>query len=282
MAARKASRPDSRKKTPRKAGTNPRSRGTGAPAKSSARATISGPTRKRGAPAAADAASAKMAGAEELAAAFPHNAAKPSEFDARCRRRPVRRSKPPHPMVTGSTLTETNASPKVGKGNPQVSFNPGERAARSRARRFGRPGAHDQPGRADRRQPEFAQGGAARTVAARRLHPAREDHALRSRAHSGAHRARARLGRARLLRVLRAADRAHARLDLRRGRQAHAGVRALLDRRRRARLDRHGARRARLRGQVLHRRRQLGSRRQQHPGVLHPGRDEVSRTSSTR
>ena len=32
---------------------------------------------------------------------------------------------PPHPMVGGSTLTETNASPKVGKGNPQLSFNPG-------------------------------------------------------------------------------------------------------------------------------------------------------------
>ena len=61
------------------------------------------------------------------------------------------------------------------------------------------------------------------------------------------------------------------------GRQAHAGVRALLDRRRRARLVRPGARRARLRRQVLHRRRQLGHRRQQHPGVLHPGRDEVPR-----
>ena len=51
--------------------------------------------------------------------------------------------------------------------------------------------------------------GTARAGAAGRLHPAREDHALRPRAHPRAHRARARLRRARLLRVLRAADRHH-------------------------------------------------------------------------
>ena len=69
----------------------------------------------------------------------------------------------------------------------------------------------------------------------------------------------------------------HPRLAVRRGRQADAGVRALLDGARRARLDRHGARRPRLRRQVLHRRGQLGPGRQQHPGLLHPGRDEVPR-----
>ncbi len=41
------------------------------------------------------------------------------------------------------------------------------------------------------------------------------------------------------------------------------------------------ARRARLRRQVLHRGGQLRSGRQQHPGVLHPGRDQVSRPRST-
>ena len=90
----------------------------------------------------------------------------------------------------------------------------GQRVARSRARRLGRPRPHHQPGRTDRRQPELAEGGPARPRAARGLHPAREDHALRPRAHPGAHRARARFGRARLLRVLRAADRSHARLAL--------------------------------------------------------------------
>ena len=51
---------------------------------------------------------------------------------------------------------------------------------------------------------------------------------------------------------------------------------------RRARIDRYRARRARLRGEVLHRRRQLGSGRQQHPDLLHPGRDEVSRPGARR
>ena len=32
---------------------------------------------------------------------------------------------PPHPSVSGSTLTETNASPKVGSGEPPDGFNPG-------------------------------------------------------------------------------------------------------------------------------------------------------------
>ncbi len=59
--------------------------------------------------------------------------------------------------------------------------------------------------------------------------------------------------------------------------RADAGVHPLLHRRRRRGLGRHAARRARLRGEVLHQGRQLGSRRQQHPGVLHPGRDQVSR-----
>ena len=122
MAARKASRSDSRKKTPRKAGAKPRSRGTESPAKSSARATISGPARKPGAPAAVDAASAKMAGTEALAAAFPHNTAKPSEFAAD----PAtgQAVEPSDPMVSASTLSESNASPKVGKGVPQMGFNP--------------------------------------------------------------------------------------------------------------------------------------------------------------
>ncbi len=56
-----------------------------------------------------------------------------------------------------------------------------------------------------------------------------------------------------------------------------AGLRALLHRAGRSRLQRHRARRARLRHQVLHRRGQLGPGRQRHAGILHPGRDQVSR-----
>ena len=60
-------------------------------------------------------------------------------------------------------------------------------------------------------------------------------------------------------------------------RQEDAARHPLLDRHRRPRLVRGGARSARLRGQVLHRGRQLGSGRQQPAGVLHPRRDQVSR-----
>ena len=128
-----------------------------------------------------------------------------------------------------------------------------------------------------RRQPELAARAPARPDAARGLHPAREDHALRPRAHPRAHRARARLRRARLLRADRLARGVHDRQGADRGGRADAGVRALLHRRRRRRLGRHAARRARLRRQVLHQGGQLGPRRQQHPGVLHPGRDQVPR-----
>ena len=72
------------------------------------------------------------------------------------------------------------------------------------------------------------------------------------------------------------ADLTRADLFQRAGR-ADAGVRALLDRRRQQGLGRPRPRRARLRGEALHAGGQLGPRRQQHPGVLHPGRDQVPR-----
>jgi catalase len=72
-----------------------------------------------------DAATAKAAGAQALGEAFPSNAAKPAEYgDAAYEPVTGQSVEPPHPMVTGSTLTETNASAKVGSGNPQLSFNP--------------------------------------------------------------------------------------------------------------------------------------------------------------
>ena len=55
------------------------------------------------------------------------------------------------------------------------------------------------------------------------------------------------------------------------------GVRAVLDRRRLPGVDGHRPGRAGLRGEVLHRRGQLGSGRQQHPRLLHPGRHQVPR-----
>jgi catalase len=119
MASRK---PPPQKKSPAKAkvSASPTAKDAG---KSSARGTVSGPAEKGGAEGIADLATAKVAGTESVAAAFPFNAAKPSEFGDKG---PAvgQAVEPPHPMVGGSTLSETNASPKTGKGNPQISTNP--------------------------------------------------------------------------------------------------------------------------------------------------------------
>ena len=95
-------------------------------AKTSARATVSGPSHKQGYGDISDDATAKAAGTEAVAAAMPHNAAKPSEYGAAASE-PVagQTVDMPHPIVGASTLSESNASEKAGGGNPQMSFNPG-------------------------------------------------------------------------------------------------------------------------------------------------------------
>src|SRR5688572_66573 len=91
----------------------------------SAKSTVSGPTRKTSFDASPDRATAKIAGTEELAAAFPSNKAKPSEFGKASADPAVGQTKEPRDsMVGGSTLSEVNASVKAGQGNPQVGFNP--------------------------------------------------------------------------------------------------------------------------------------------------------------
>ncbi len=228
-----------------------------------------------------DEAEMQRAATEIVAEAFPFNAAKPSEYGKASAEPQMGQNVEPLDPVGASTLSEKNASAKDRRAT-DARHESGRGTARPSARGFGRPRADDQPRRADRRQPELAQSRVARPDAARGLHPPREDHAFRSRADPRAHRACPRLGSARLLRVLPAARRADTRLDLCRGRQAHARLRALLDRRRRTRVDRYRARRARFRREVLYGRGQLGSRRQQHPGLLHPGCDEVSRPGPCR
>jgi catalase len=85
---------------------------------------VSGPAGEAGDGGIVDAATAKLAGTEAVASAFPFNAAKPTEFPSGPARPAVGQSvEPPHPLVVGSTLTELNASQKVGSGNPQMSFN---------------------------------------------------------------------------------------------------------------------------------------------------------------
>ena len=103
--------------------TNPGKSSEKAVGRPASKSTVSGPAHKGGLVEIGDVATAKMAGVEAVAAAFPYNAAKPSEFGTGGAA--IGQSvEPPHPIVGGSTLTETNASEKVGKGNPQISFNP--------------------------------------------------------------------------------------------------------------------------------------------------------------
>ncbi len=73
-----------------------------------------------------DAATTKFSATQDMAAEFAFNAAKPSEF-GKAAMTPAtgQTSTPPDPSATGSTLTETNASDKVGTGTPPDGHNPG-------------------------------------------------------------------------------------------------------------------------------------------------------------
>ncbi len=91
---------------------------------SSAHATVSGPAQPDGAP--ADALAAKMTATEALVASMPFNANKAAEYGI-ATANPQPGATPPvdAESVTGSTLTETLASPKVGVGDVEPGVNPG-------------------------------------------------------------------------------------------------------------------------------------------------------------
>jgi catalase len=113
------------KKSGSKGQSQKSSASAGASARSSARSTVSGPAGKDPAPDRMDAAVAKQAGTETLAAAFPFNAAKPSEFGAAARRPATGQAvEAPDVSVTGSTLSEDTASAKLGAGSPEIGENP--------------------------------------------------------------------------------------------------------------------------------------------------------------
>jgi len=97
-----------------------------ASAKSSARSTTSGPMSGSVAPAdVSDAAVSKFEATEGLAAAMPHNENKPLEHgDAAREPQPGQTAEPSDPAATGSTLSESNASDKVGDGKPDLGLNP--------------------------------------------------------------------------------------------------------------------------------------------------------------
>lgn len=88
------------------------------------RSTISGPAYEEGAP--GNDLTAKLAATQELATAMPYNVNKTLEYgDVSASPEKGQMVETPDPFVTGSTLTETNASRKAGAGEPYRGFNPG-------------------------------------------------------------------------------------------------------------------------------------------------------------
>jgi catalase len=97
-----------------------------AAAKAVSRSTVSAPASKRRSPATDDPLVLKMRATQALAAAFPHNRNKPLEYEPAAALRPAagQTVKPANPSVSGSTLSEANASAKTGAGQPVVGENP--------------------------------------------------------------------------------------------------------------------------------------------------------------
>jgi catalase len=95
-------------------------------ATTSARSTVSGPSRGKRVGVSGDALVDKMSETEALAAAIPFNANKAAEH-GKAALNPPRgvTARPPSPRVTGSTLTEQIPSAKIGTGKPNLGHNPG-------------------------------------------------------------------------------------------------------------------------------------------------------------
>ena len=89
------------------------------------RATVSGPAKPDSTPV-ADLLAEKLSGTQDLASAFPFNPNKPAEYDPDAAIAPPEGAsvKPADPIVGASTVTELNASEKVGSGGPPSGHNP--------------------------------------------------------------------------------------------------------------------------------------------------------------
>src|SRR5688572_14221225 len=123
MAKKKSPRVMTRKPAVRKASAVRAARSPQS-MKSSSRSTMSGPSAKARGFDANDAAARKMAAADELAAAMPENPTKADEYGQAARvPQEGAHAAPRDPAATGSTLSESNASPKVGSGAPVAGFN---------------------------------------------------------------------------------------------------------------------------------------------------------------
>src|SRR5687767_7924191 len=108
------------RRTPRSRGTEKvRREGRGTAGRSSARSTVSGPARRPAPVRVADEPMKKLAATDALAAQMPFNPTKALEYGRHAARPEAgKTAKPSHPSATGSTLSEKNASLKVGKGAP--------------------------------------------------------------------------------------------------------------------------------------------------------------------
>lgn len=110
---------------PTKKSSNGSSRPKTSGARSSARSTVSGPSKRDKRVDPADAADQKSAGTQALAASMPFNPNKPSEYGKAALKPPAgATATPSDPSVTGSTLTEHAASAKLGRGQPELGLNP--------------------------------------------------------------------------------------------------------------------------------------------------------------
>ncbi len=89
------------------------------------RATVSGPAAPDSS-GAGDVLAEKVAGTQDLASAFPFNPNKGAEYDPDAALAPPEGPsvKPTDPIVGASTVTELNASDKVGSGGPNIGKNP--------------------------------------------------------------------------------------------------------------------------------------------------------------
>ena len=98
-----------------------------APATTSAQSTVSALSNGEPAPgSAANAATEKMEGVDAVARSVPYNPNKATEYGpASATPQPGFTTEPPNDAVTGSTLTERSASPKVGSGRPPLGQDPG-------------------------------------------------------------------------------------------------------------------------------------------------------------
>ena len=204
-----------KKRAPQKSQKKPSAR------RAEAKPTVSGPARPSVETDTSDQLESKMAASDELARAIPFNPLKPAEFADALAPPAGTPFEPSDPLATASTVTESVGNGKVGSGAPPVGKNMTIHPLdHHRADPAGRPLTTNQGAPVADNQNSLKSG-------------------VR--------------GRTRIFRVLQPADKVDACIALRRSRQAHTSVRALLDGHWRARLNRYGPRRARLCREVLHR-----------------------------